>query len=275
MLILGNWGAPALGVAGAAIATVTARFVECIIVVLWTHCHKEKNPYIVGVYKSLMIPSDLMVKIIKKGTPLLINEALWSLGMATLLQCYSVRGLGVVAGMNISNTIVNLFNVTFMALGTSVSIVVGRLLGAGKMEEAKDTDRKLIAFSVASCVLIAAIVIILAPLFPELYKTEQEVKDYARNFIIIAALFMPQHAFLHAAYFTLRSGGKTIITFLFDSGFMWVVSIPFAFVISRFTVWPIEVVYALCQGIEILKSIVGAILLKKGIWLNNIVDNKE
>jgi Na+-driven multidrug efflux pump len=226
----------------------------------------------VGVYKSLAIPGDLMVKIIKKGTPLLINEALWSLGMATLLQCYSVRGLGVVAGMNISNTIVNLFNVVFLALGNSVAIVVGKLLGAGKMDEARDTDRKLIAFSVVSCIIIGAIVIALAPLFPELYNTEADVKEYARHFIIIAALFMPQHAFLHAAYFTLRSGGKTVITFLFDSGFMWVVSIPFAFVISRFTDWKIEVVYALCQGIEIIKSIVGYILLKKGIWLNNIVE---
>jgi len=274
MLILGNWGAPALGVTGAAIATVTARFVECFIVVWWTHCHKEKNPYIIDVYKSLMIPKDLMVRIIRKGTPLLINEALWSLGMAMLLQCYSVRGLGVVAGMNISNTIINLFNITFMALGNSVAIVVGKLLGAGKMEEAKDTDRKLIAFSMASCLVMAAIVIALAPLFPQLYNTEADVKEYAKNFIIIAALFMPQHAFLHAAYFTLRSGGKTVITFLFDSGFMWVVSIPFAFVISRFTAWPIEVVYALCQGIEIIKSIVGFILLKKGIWLNNIVENQ-
>lgn len=274
ILILGNFGAPALGVEGAAIATVTSRFVECFIVVWWTHRHKERNPYIVGVYKSLAIPGDLMVKIIKKGTPLLVNEALWSLGMATLLQCYSVRGLGVVAGMNISNTIVNLFNVTFMALGNSVAIVVGRLLGAGKMDEARDTDRKLIAFSVASCIVIAVIVIFLAPLFPELYNTEADVKEYARNFIIIAALFMPQHAFLHAAYFTLRSGGKTVITFLFDSGFMWAVSIPFAFVISRYTVWPIEVIYALCQGIEIIKSIVGFILLKKGIWLNNIVSNE-
>ena len=273
ILILGNFGAPALGVEGAAIATVTARFVECFIVVLWTHRHKQKNPYIEGVYKSLVIPGDLMVKIIKKGTPLLINEALWSLGMATLLQCYSVRGLGVVAGMNISNTIVNLFNVTFMALGTSVSIVVGRLLGAGKMEEAKDTDRKLIAFSVVSCILIAAIVIVLAPLFPEFYNTEIEVKEYARNFIIIAALFMPQHAFLHAAYFTLRSGGKTVITFLFDSGFMWAVSIPFAFILSRYSSFSIEAVYAMCQGIEFLKCILGFILLKKGIWLNNIVDN--
>ncbi len=274
MLILGNWGAPELGVEGAAIATVTSRFVECFIVVLWTHRNKQKNPYIVGIYRSLEIPADLMKKIIKKGTPLLINEALWSLGMATLLQCYSVRGLGVVAGMNISNTIVNLFNVTFMALGTSVSIVVGKLLGAGKMEEAKDTDRKLIVFSIASCMVVAAIVIVLAPLFPELYNTEPEVREYAKHFIIIAALFMPQNAFLHAAYFTLRSGGKTVITFLFDSGFMWVASIPFAFIISRYTALPIEAVYALCQGIEILKSILGFILLKKGIWLNNIVENE-
>jgi len=274
ILILGNFGAPALGVVGAAIATVTSRFVECFIVVLWTHRHKEKNPYMVGVYKSLQIPKDLMVNILKKGTPLLINEALWSLGMAMLLQCYSVRGLGVVAGMNISNTIVNLFNVVFLALGNSVAIVVGKLLGAGKMDEAKDTDRKLIAFSVVSCVFIGLVVILLAPLFPELYNTEADVKEYAKHFIIIAALFMPQHAFLHAAYFTLRSGGKTIITFFFDSGFMWAVSIPFAFVISRFTDWPIEVVYALCQGIEIIKSIVGFILLKKGIWLNNIVENE-
>ena len=273
ILILGHFGAPALGVEGAAIATVVSRFVECFIVVWWTHRNKQKNSYIVGVYKSLAIPKDLMVKILKKGTPLLINEALWSLGMAMLLQCYSVRGLGVVAGMNISNTIVNLFNVVFLALGNSVAIVVGKLLGAGKMEEAKDTDRKLIAFSVVSCIFIGALVIALAPLFPELYNTEADVKAYAKHFIIIAALFMPQHAFLHAAYFTLRSGGKTIITFFFDSGFMWIISIPFAFVISRFTNWPIEVVYALCQGIEVIKSVVGFILLKKGIWLNNIVDN--
>ena len=275
LLILGNFGFPALGVQGAAIATVTARFVECFIVVIWTHRHKERNPYIAGVYKSLQIPGDLMIRIIKKGTPLLVNEALWSLGMATLLQCYSVRGLAVVAGMNISNTIINLFNVVFLALGNSVAIVVGRQLGAGQMEEARDTDRKLIAFSVISCVFIAAVAILFAPLFPKLYKTEAEVKALATSFIIIAALYMPQNAFLHAAYFTLRSGGKTIITFLFDSGFMWCITIPLAFVLSRFTGFSIQVVYAMCQGIEILKCIVGFILLKKGIWLQNIVETEE
>lgn len=273
-LILGNFGFPRLGVEGAAIATVTARFVEMFIVIFWTHRHKETNHYIVGVYQSLHIPKKLAVQIIRKGTPLLMNEALWAMGMAMLLQCYSVRGLDVVAGMNISNTIINLFNITFMALGSSVSIIVGKLLGAGKMEEAVDTDRKLIAFSVASCILIAVVAILLAPLFPELYNTEPAVKNYAKEFIIIAAAFMPQHAFLHSAYFTLRSGGKTGITFLFDSGFIWVVSIPLAFCLSRFTGLPIEPIYIICQASEIIKSVIGFVLLKKGVWVNNIVGEK-
>ena len=144
----------------------------------------------------------------------------------------------------------------------------------GKMEEARDTDRKLIAFSVASCVVIAIVAIVLAPLFPELYNTEEIVKTYAVHFIIIAAIFMPQNAFLHAAYFTLRSGGKTGITFLFDSGFIWAVSIPCAFFLSRFTTFSIEIVYAMCLGVEFLKCILGFILLKKGVWLHNIVGNE-
>ena len=140
------------------------------------------------------------------------------------------------------------------------------------MEDARHTHRKLITFSVGLSVSIGAAVIALAPLFPELYKTEAVVKEYATHFIMISAFFMPQNAFLHASYFTLRSGGKTIITFFFDSGFMWAVTIPLAFCLSRFTGLPIEAVYASCQGIEILKCIVGFVLLKKGVWLQNIVE---
>ena len=148
LLIYGKFGFPKLGVVGAAAATVLSRYVEAVIVIVWTHSHKEINTYIKGIYRTLKIPAELAKRILIKGTPLLLNETFWAAGMALLLQCYSVRGMIVVAGMNISNTISNLFNVVFIALGDSVAIVVGQLLGAGRMEEAKDTDRKLIAFSV-------------------------------------------------------------------------------------------------------------------------------
>lgn len=140
ILIFGVFGSPALGVQGAAIATVIARFVECFIVVFWTHSHKEKNRYIVGAYRSPKIPWTILKGIFIKGSPLMFNEMFWAAGMAVISQCYAVRGLEVVAAQNISSTISNLFNIIYIQLGGCISIVVGQQLGAGRIEEAKDTE---------------------------------------------------------------------------------------------------------------------------------------
>ena len=275
ILIYGKFGAPALGVSGAAIATVLSRYVEMLITIIGVHrkSRGEKATYafVAGLYRTIKVPGDLAVKIIKKGSPLLFNETLWAAGMAMLTQCYSVRGLNVVAGLNVSNTINNVFNIVFIALGDSVAIIVGQLLGAGKMKEARDTDNKLIAFSVACCTCVAAVMFVMAPYFPKLYKINDEARLLARYFIMATAFFMPQNAFLHATYFTLRSGGKTIITFLFDSVFIWCVSVVIAFALSRYTALPVIVVYAMVQLGDINKCVIGFRLVKKGVWLQNIV----
>lgn len=210
-------------------------------------------------------------KIFIKGSPLLLNEALGSAGMATLTQCYSVRGLNVVAGFNIANTINNLFSIVFLALGNAVAIIVGQLLGAGKMEEARDADNKMIAFAVASCFGIAGVMLVLSPYFPMLYNTTEAVRNQATLFLIAQACFMPQVAFLHTTYFTLRAGGKTVITFFFDCAFIWLVSIPVVFVLSRYTDLPAHWIYVCGQMAEWGKCVLGFILVKKGIWLQNIV----
>ena len=98
-----------------------------------------------------------------------------------------------------------------------------------------------------------------------------KAKELAKYFIMLTAVFMPQNAFLHAAYFTLRSGGRTIITFFFDSVFIWVVSVSLAFVLSRFTVLPVLGIYAIVQAADFIKCMIGFILVKKGVWLRNIV----
>lgn len=292
ILIYGKMGAPALGVAGAAIATVISRYVEMIIIVARVHrkrggdfressegrskeyvkAYSPEYAFVTGLYQTLKVPGELVVKIIKKGSPLLLNETLWAAGMAMLTQCYSARGLNVVAGLNVCNTINNVFNIVFIALGDSVAIIVGQLLGAGKMKEARDTDNKLIAFSVVCCTGIATIMFLTAPLFPKMYNINDEARQLAGYFIMAAAVFMPQNAFLHATYFTLRSGGKTIITFLFDSVFIWCVSVLLAFVLTRCTALPVVVVYVMVQLGDIIKCVIGFLLVKKGIWLQNIVE---
>ena len=274
LLIYGKFGFPELGVAGAAIATSISRYVEALVVVIWTHKHAKEHPFVKGVYRTLTLPVSLAKKIFVKGMPLLLNEALWSAGMATLAQCYSIRGLNVVAALNISNTVNNLFNVALIALGNAIAIIVGQLLGAGKMEEAKDTDAKMIAFAIAFCTGIAFIMLVLSPVFPMLYNTSDQVRQQATYILMAQAIFMPQAAFLNASYFTLRAGGKTGITFLFDCVFIWLVSIPVVFVLSRYTDLPAHYVYAFGQIADWGKCILGFVLVKKGVWINNLVKEK-
>ena len=261
-----------MGVQGAAIATVISRFLEASIVVGWVHTHIDQAEFIVGAYKSLRIPMALMKQILIKGAPLAINEALWALGITMLNQCYSNRGLAVVGALNIASTISNLFNVVFLALGESVSIIIGQYLGAGDMEKAKDEDRKLIAFSVMCSVVIGFLMAMCRKVFPQFYNTQEEVKSLAASFILVTSIMMPFFALLHASYFTLRTGGKTIITFLFDSVFVWVIAVPIAFVLTHFTSMPILPLYIAVTCADFIKCTIGVILVKKGVWLQNIVN---
>ena len=272
VLIFGNFGMPAMGVKGAATATVISRYVELVIVAGWTHLHSGKNPFIKGAYRSIFIPGTLLKQIIVKGMPLLINEALWSIGMATINQCYSTRGLDVVAATNISSTLSNLSSIVYLAMGNVVGIIVGQMLGSGADEKTvRDTDRKLIFTSVVSCLLFGGIMVALSGAFPLFYNTTPSVRSLATLLICITAVMMPFHAYTNAAYFTLRSGGQTMVTFLFDSCFVWACSVPLAFCLSRFTGLSIIPLYVICQSCELLKCAVGAYMIRKGKWIQNLV----
>lgn len=271
ILIFGKFGAPAFGAAGAAIATVISRYAEAGMILAAVHGRRRITDIFQGIYRTLRVPGVLVKKIAVTGTPLLANETLWSFGMAVMNQCYSVRGLDVVAAVNIQSTVSNLFNVVFLSLGGAIAIIVGQQLGAGETEKAVDTDRKMIVFSIASCFVIGAALIAVAPLIPQIYNTEPEVRRIATGLLIIAACCMPMNAFNHAAYFTMRSGGKTFVTFLFDSVFVWVVSIPAAYSLAHFTAVPILTMYGCCVMLDLIKGVIGFVLLKRRTWVKNIV----
>ncbi len=275
VLIFGYLGAPALGSDGAAAATVISRYVEAAIVVIWTHRNHIKVPFIKGLFKGFYIPASLIRAISLKGLPLLLNETFWSVGFALLNQCYSLRGHYVLGAVNISSTIINVCNVTFLAMGTSIGIIIGQLLGAGRIEEALDRDRKLITFSVFIATLTVGVLVLFSGIFPGIYDTEQEVRELAQRLIIISAVLLPMRAYSNAVYFTLRSGGKIFITILFDSVFTCVILSPVAFILGNFTSLPIEMLYFICNSMEGIKCILGYFMLKSGIWLNNIVDDTK
>lgn len=273
MLIYGKLGMPALGVRGAAVATAAARFIEMLVVVIWASARKNKHTFLRGVYRTLLIPKDLAVKIIRKSLPIFMNEFLWAGGLAALTQCYSTKGLAILPGLNISNAICNLLNVVFVALGSAVGIIIGQTLGASEYKKAQKDSFCLMKFTGAVSFLLAIALIAFSGLFPKLYDTTQDIRRCGQLFIVITACFFPIQGFLNALYFTLRSGGKTLLTFFFDSVYSWVVTLPVALILCRFTDFSIFVIYTIVQAVDIIKIAVGAVLIKKGIWISNLAEN--
>lgn len=271
-LIFGKLGFPEMGVKGAAIATVISKFIEALVIAVWTHTHPKKNKYIVGAFKGFGIPGKLTVSMVKRSVPLLLNEFLWAAGMSVIAQCYSVRGLDVVAARNISSTMTNLFGAVYVQLGACIGIIVGAKLGANKLKDARSTDNKLLFFSVAATIAVAAAVLPLARVFPQLYNTEENIRELASYMIVIQALAMPLWSYTNACYFTLRSGGKTGITFLFDFGYTFLLMIPLAFILAYFTDMNIRLLFAVVTFSEIVKVIIGYFMVKSDVWINNIVD---
>ena len=274
LLIFGNFGFPRLGVRGAAYATILSRYVEAIIVISYTHTHKKRFPFAQGLYSTLRIPAQVVKEITIKGMPLLVNEFLWSFGQATLSQIYSMSGLDVVAAMNITSTITNVFSVVYLSMGSAAAIIVGQDLGANEIETAKDHTWKLQAFSVAISLMMAVVLASLSPLIPRLYNTTEAVYALASAFLLVFSINMPAMSFCNCGYFVMRSGGKTGLTFAFDSGCSWLLCVPVAYVTSQVLGLPVVAVYACVQVVEIIKACAAMILLRKGVWINNIVSGE-
>lgn len=272
IFIFGKLGFPAMGVVGAAIATVISRFVECGYLVIYTHRHSNDYPFIKHCYRTLKVPGSLVKKIIVTGTPLMLNEFLWAGGLTLQTQALSTKGLATVGGLNICNTIGNISNCIFVTMGTTIAIVVGQLLGAGKLKEAKVTATRMAAFSLLISFGMIIILGLLGPVFPHFYNTTDEIRELATKFIWAVAAATPFISLSNSEYFILRSGGKTIITFLFDSCFVCLVNVPVAICLTKFTAIHIVGIFFLVNMLEGVKALIGFIMVKKDIWLNTIVD---
>lgn len=270
ILIFGKFGAPTLGVRGAAIATVTSRFVELFALWIYSFFHRKRYYFMSLAASDFRLEKSTVFRILKKGFPLFINEALWATGISLLTACYSLRGLDTVASLNIAATLHNVFNMIAVSLGTAVSILMGQKLGANLVEEAKSDVPKIQAFSVLLGVIVGGLLACFARFFPQIYNTTPAIRAVATKFILVLSCTMPVVSYLNTCYFTIRSGGKTLITFLFDSVFMCCVNLPLAYLLSRFSPWNIVVVYAIVWGIDFVKCIIGTFILKSGSWANNM-----
>jgi len=273
-LIFGTFGFPRLEIRGAAIATVLSRYVEMLVVVIYTHVRRGKFRFAKSAYRSLYVPGILIKKIAITGTPLMVNEVLWSLGTTFINKCYAEKGLFAYAATNINTTAWQLFCIIMFAMGTAISIIVGRELGKGNQKEAIDLDNKLLFVNLVVHIIMGALLIFAAKYIPLLYNVEEEVRNIATGLLIVSGATLPMHALVHGIYFTVRSGGKTFITFLFDCVYTWVCPALLAFLLVTFTDLGIVAIYLIVQVSDALKMIIGLLMLKSGFWAKTIIPTK-
>ena len=271
LLIFGLFGFPRLGVAGAAIATVLSRFAELFVVLFGAGMLSTPRRLLKGTLAGFRVPAGLAGNILKKAFPLMVNEFLWSSSEAALLSGYARRGITVIAAVNIASTVMQVFNEISLSFGNATSIIVGHELGAERFEEAKRTSYRMMFLSVALCTASGAALFLIAPVIPSFYNTEEEVRHTACLLIRVMAVWLPGLALANVAYFTVRSGGKVLVTFLFDSFYAWTVKVPVLFMLMTFTGLPVVPVYFVIMGLEFLKGLIGLTIVRRGNWMRNLV----
>lgn len=270
LLIYGLLGLPAMGIAGAALATTISRFVEIAILTISVHTRSHKFQFIIGAYRSFKVPAKLVMKVVKKGLPFLANEALCALALTLNKHCYSTQGLDAIAAMNIQSTVSSVLVITFSALSNAIGIMVGNLLGAGKKEEAIDTNSKLLMFAFLVGAVVGVFQIAISPLFPLLYNTSDSVRSLASYMMIISGLTLPASSLAVSCYFTLRSGGRALLTMLFDCVYGIIFTVPIGYLFAFGFNSGIHALFAAVTITEASKGILGLILVMKVNWAQKL-----
>ncbi len=273
LLIFGYLGFPQLGITGAAIATLISRFIESgLFVLLLIRKGEAFNSKIKDIFK---INNIVLKSIIIMAIPLMLNEILWSTGQTVFFEAYSTRGDAALAAASVTGAISQLVFVTFGGISTGIAVMVGNTLGENKLKQAQDNAKKLIFSSMMFSAFMGVLLFVLSYFILGIYDISSQAKDIAIFNIRVNAFLIPVLAFNVSMYFTLRAGGDTKSTFIMDSGYMWVVQVPTALLLSRFTSLPANILFLIIQLEELPKMLFAYSRYKKRYWVRNLHKTNE
>ena len=277
MFIFGvKWlGIPAMGVEGAALGALIARIVECVSMLLFVY-RDRTNPVAAGLKDILSVDLKFFAAVMKPILPVIANEVLWSLGITTYNAIYGHIGTEAVAAINIISTIDQMAFVVFMGLGTATAIMVGNLIGQGKVKKAYQYGGRSLILQAGGAMVMGILVYIFAGNLFQVYKVAPEVITNARALLTVLALGMWIRASNHVIIIgILRSGGDTRFSLLLDGLVIWVIGVPITAAGAFLFHLPIYFVYALTLSEEITKLSVGLWRYFSKKWINDMTQRVE
>ena len=268
--IYGHFGFSAMGVSGAAIATVIARLVECSLIL--TIVYKVKGPAAAKIKELIDFNKEFIKKFFETVSPVIANEFMWGLGVTMYALVYGRMGDGAVASITITQNVEQICVVIFQGLSASTAVILGNELGANKLKKAERHARSIFVIQMVMTIVMAVICILIRKPLINLFAVDGEVADNITKCLNVFICYMPFRMFnLINIVGVLRSGGDTKAALILDITGVWLVGIPMAFLGGIVFKLPIYYVYGMITFEELYKFIFGFRRYKKKLWVKNIV----
>ncbi|HBA04085.1 MAG TPA: MATE family efflux transporter [Clostridium sp.] len=271
VLIFGLLGFPAMGVRGAAIATIIARGSECALLVLYTYT--SKNILAAKAKDLFNITRELTKSVFVTMIPVLLNEACWGLGNLTYAVIYGRIGTQATASIQICTTIFNLFMIITFGLANVAVVVIGKEIGAGREKRGLLYARRLCVISLITGVILAVVLAITSPIVLTVFKVSEEVLRNSLRILYVYSALMPLRVFtVILVVGILRGGGDAKYGAIVQGITLWGIGIPLSFVAAFILHLPIYLVVSVTAAEEIVKCIIVVRRYRSNKWINNIVN---
>lgn len=274
VLIFGHFGFPAMGVAGAALATSIARVVEMIFIVI--SAYKSSDIFSNKDKEVLDLNFDFVKMYFKTSYSVILNELIWSLGMSVYSIIYARIGISEVASMQIANTINNMFMVLSMGMANAAAIIIGNKIGAGDEESAVDHAAKLSILAPVVGIIMGIALWFAAPVVVGLFKINQDTFNMTVGVLRIMAFFSPLRFFnVLMIVGIFRGGGDTTYSMLVQLGTIWLFAIPAGFIAAVYFKMPLEKVFFIITLEEVVRIFFEINRLKSKKWIRNVMEEMD
>lgn len=258
-----------LGVKGAAIATIIARFIELFILVIWSYSHKYE---ICGKLKEhLSYNKNFVFKYIKIALPVIINETFWGLGTSVYNAIFAHAGTNAFTAYSITGTISQLTWVFCMGFGNGIGVLIGKRIGEKKVDEARLYAKRSMWFMPLIGAAVGIFLLPLSKLLPIFFNVGPEIIKDATSILMILIFMYPFNSFcMNWIVGVCRAGGDTVFSAVAEIVVLWCVSIPLGYVAAFILNLPAPMIYLFFCSESVVKAIIGAIRVVSGKWLRDV-----
>lgn len=272
ILIFGKFGAPVMGVEGAAIATLIARVVETLSM-LW-YVYNKNHVLSASVRDILCITWEFVIGAYRTILPVMLNDTFWGLAFIVYSVAYGRMGTKAMASIQICNNITNLFMVVIFGMSSASAVMIGNKIGAGEEEAGMEYARRFTVLSLIAGIMLGGFLALSAPYMLNVFNVSQEVSHDSLMILYITSLLFVIKVFNTIFVVgVLRGGGDARFALVIESITMWFIGVPLTFLGAFYFKLPVYYVVMLTAAEEITKFMFCIMRVKSGKWIRNVIHN--